>query len=88
MKIGVRNRVWIFLIWISLLFVSASWAKEYSIIEKGQRKGLVNNRGKVIIPAEYEDLGWSEGEAEVIADVIGYKENNRWGLIKINNTKN
>ncbi len=87
MKIGVRNRVWGFLIWISLLFVSASWANDYSIIEKGHRKGLVNNRGKVIIPAEYEDLGWSEGEAEVIADVIGYKENNRWGLIKINNTK-
>ena len=87
MKIGVRNRVWVFLICISLFFISTSWANEYSIIEKGQRKGLINNRGKVIIPAEYDDLGWSEGEAEVITDVIGYKENDQWGLIKVNNTK-
>ena len=87
MKIGVSIRIWGFLIWISLFFTTESRANEYSIIEEGHKKGLVNNRGKVIIPAEYDDLGWSEGKAEVIADVIGYKENDLWGLLKVNNTK-
>lgn len=64
-----------------------SFAREegYAIIEKDHRKGLVNNKGRVVIPPEYEDLGWSTGEAEILENVIGFKKDGLWGIL---NTKN
>ncbi|MDQ3393275.1 MAG: WG repeat-containing protein [Bacteroidota bacterium] len=57
----------------------------YSIVEKDNKKGLADEKGTLVIPAKYDDLGWTKGTPLVIGNVIGYKENNSWGLI---NTKN
>jgi hypothetical protein len=56
-------------------------SSDYAIIEDGNRKGLANDKGKVIIPPIYDDLGWSEGGTSVVEDVIGYKMGELWGLI-------
>ncbi len=68
-----------------LLFFHDSKANDYNIIEDNNRKGLVDNKGKIIIPAEYDDLGWSSGSSEVIDDIIGYKKGDLWGLINLKN---
>jgi len=57
----------------------------YEVFEKGSKKGLKDQTGEILIPAEYEEIGWSRGSFEVIKNVIGYKKNNQWGLISIEN---
>lgn len=61
--------------------------EEYSIIEKDQKKGLANKKGRVIIPPEYEDLGWSTGSDQLLEDVIGFKQGNLWGILNTKNEK-
>lgn len=60
---------------------------EYSIVIENQKKGLADQKGKIVIPVEYEDLGWSHGNADVQEQVIGYKVGNFWGLINTSNVK-
>ncbi len=62
-------------------------ASDFAIIQDGNRKGLADNKGKVIIPPIYDDLGWSEGGTAVFEDVIGYKMGELWGLISTRNIK-
>jgi len=85
-----------FLLWgvflISLFFTqnkisAATDGEEYVIFQKNSKKGLRNSQDQVVIPAEYDDLGWSIGEFHPLDDVIGYKEDGRWGLITLNNEK-
>ncbi len=65
--------------------VFAEEEEEYSIIEKDHKKGLVNKKGRVLIPAEYEDLGWTNGGTQLLENVIGFKIDDLWGIL---NTKN
>lgn len=46
-----------------------------------------NNSGKEIIPPVYEKLGWSTGNFKLIGDLIGYREEGKWGLITVNNKR-
>ena len=67
--------------------LAESSAEEYFIFQKNNKKGVRDSEDKVIIPAEYDDLGWSIGEFHPLDDVLGYKENGRWGLITLENKK-
>jgi hypothetical protein len=67
--------------------LSQLFANDYSIIVEDNQKGLADQKGKVIIPPVYDDLGWSEGGAAVVEDVIGYKMGELWGLINTRNVK-
>ena len=82
----------LFLISFSVIFLSfnvfsASINKSYSIVEENNKKGLVNEKGKLIIPVQYEDLGWSKGIPFFVNNVMGFKKNNLWGLINIKNQR-
>ena len=80
--------VLVFLVNLSLSKqVLAVAGDHYSIIEKDHKKGLVNQKGDVLIPTEYDDLGWSEGMPLAINDIIGYKKNGLWGLLNTKNEK-
>ncbi len=57
------------------------------VFEKSGKRGLKNRSGKIIIPALYEDIGWSQGEAKPNKKTIGYKDDGLWGLIGIDNKK-
>lgn len=68
--------------------ISLTGANEFTIVEKGNKKGLFDKDGNVILPIEFDDLGWSKGMPEVLDNkVIGYREGNLWGLISLKNKK-
>jgi hypothetical protein len=77
----------ILLIFIVIGILPCSYANEYAIFEQNQKKGLKDHRGKEIIPAEYDDIGWSDGQIGVFDGIIGYKINENWGLINLKNSK-
>lgn len=65
----------------------AGEGEEYSIIEKDHKKGLVNKKGRVLIPAEYDDLGWTNGGTRLLENVIGFKKDGLWGILNTKNEK-
>ena len=66
---------------------SASDDPHFKVIKEGDKKGLCDEEGNVVIPIRYDDLGWSEGVPQIYEKVIGYREKGRWGLIDIKNEK-
>lgn len=60
-------------------------AHQYDIFEENGKVGLRNEEGKVIIPARYEALGWSNNTFSVVDKVTGYKQKGQWGLITLDN---
>lgn len=68
------------------LFSTAA-VSQYVTIEKDGKVGLANEAGKIIIPLEYEGLGWSKGTLTAVGGVIGFKQNSKWGLIQLDNKK-
>jgi hypothetical protein len=68
-----------------LLIFSASDALCYSIYEENGKVGIKNNEGKVLIPAIYEAIGWSNGSFSVLENITGYKLAGKWGLINLAN---
>ncbi|UXX80397.1 WG repeat-containing protein [Reichenbachiella carrageenanivorans] len=51
--------------------------------EKG-KTGLKDAEGNTVIPANYDQLGWTKGFSFPVNDVIGYKQG-AWGLISVKN---
>ncbi len=68
-----------------LLISFFSTAAQYSVFEENGKIGLKNDQGKVMIPAQYEALGWSDTPFSMLGDVTGYKSNGHWGLINLSN---
>jgi WG containing repeat len=70
--------------WLLLInFFSA--ASSYNVFEENGKVGLKNEQGKVLIPARYEALGWSDGTFTTLNNVTGYKDGDYWGLISLEN---
>jgi len=65
----------------------AGEGEEYEIIERDHKKGLANKNGRVIIPPEYEDLGWTNGGTKLLENVIGFKKGELWGILNTKNEK-
>ncbi|MEM9325401.1 MAG: WG repeat-containing protein, partial [Bacteroidota bacterium] len=55
----------------------------YTKFEKDDRYGLVDSLGKIIVPAVYDDLGWTDHSASE-SNVLGYQEDHLWGLMASN----
>ncbi len=68
-----------------LLITFFSAAKSYDVFEENGKVGLKNEQGKVIIPAHYDALGWSNQIFSVLNNVTGYKVDGLWGLISLDN---
>lgn len=62
-------------------------ADKYTIVEENNKKGLANEKGELVIPVQYDDLGWSKGAPLVVNNVLGYKRGRLWGLINVKNKK-
>src|SRR5687768_6640537 len=56
---------------------------EFSPFEENGKFGLKNTNGDVLIPAEYDYLGWSNNTFSVIENVTGYRLHDQWGLINL-----
>jgi len=70
-----------------LLITFFSAANNFNVFEENGKVGLKNGQGQVVIPAQYDALGWSDGRFSVIDNVTGFRHNNRWGVISTNNHK-
>lgn len=62
-------------------------ADPYQLFEEKGRIGLKDQQGKVLLPASFEALGWSDGSFSMAGEVTGFKLNNRWGLIHLSKKK-
>jgi len=80
-----KTSILLFFIFYGILTIS--YATEYSIFEENHKQGLKNHRGKVLIPPDYDYLGWGDGSSKVINGIIGYKQGDQWGIINVNNTR-
>lgn len=72
-------------LFLLLAFTSLSAAEDFSVFKKNGRFGVKNESGTVIVPAVYDQLGWSDGSSQIFDDVIGYKRNGLWGLVSVKN---
>jgi hypothetical protein len=70
---------------VSIVCSISTLAEAYDIFEENGKVGLKDSQGQVIIPAEYEALGWSEGGFKILNNVVGYKVSGSWGIVDINN---
>ncbi len=82
-----RKKALILLLFIVNGILPYSYANEYSIFEENQKKGLKDHKGKELIPAEYDEIGWSDGQTIVLDGIIGFKVDEYWGLINLKNSK-
>ncbi len=60
---------------------------DFKIVTKGNKHGLADNTGNIVIPIIYDRLGWSNGTNELVDQVLGYFENGKWGLISTKNER-
>jgi hypothetical protein len=93
---SVRRIFFVFLIFISFeslysgtgqVFYGSSNVNTFSLFEENGKVGLKNDQGQILIPAQYDAIGWSNGEFSVVSNVTGYRASGRWGLINIQNSK-
>jgi WG containing repeat len=68
-----------------IILVSAlqSVADPYLLFNEKGKIGLKDEAGKVVIPASFEALGWSDGSFSLVGEVTGYKLKDHWGLINL-----
>jgi hypothetical protein len=62
-------------------------SNDFNPFEENGKFGLKNTKGQVIIPAEYDKLGWSNGTFSIVENVTGYLTHGQWGLINLENHK-
>lgn len=60
-------------------------ALPYTLFRENGKVGLKDAAGRVVIPAKYEGIGWSNGQFSVVENVTGCKSGDAWGLINLNN---
>ncbi|MFY0689518.1 MAG: WG repeat-containing protein [Cyclobacteriaceae bacterium] len=61
--------------------------QQYVLFEKDGRMGLYQPNGEIAIPAVYDKLGWTKGNADLHGELIGYQEYGKWGLINVKNKR-
>jgi hypothetical protein len=76
-----------FLVSLLISFFSAANPNNYAVFEENGKVGLKTTDGQVLIPAQYDAIGWSDGKLSVINNVTGFKTKGLWGLINLGNHK-
>lgn len=76
---------WRFFLALGLLVGSLrSYSQQvYQSFQQNERYGIQLENGTVVLPAEYEFLGWSERKFEVIEKYIGYRKSGFWGIVSV-----
>ncbi|MBK6266822.1 WG repeat-containing protein [Marivirga sp. S37H4] len=52
----------------------------HKIFSVNQKKGIKDSNGKVVLPAIYDELGWSDNLSRPHINYLGYKKDKLWGL--------
>lgn len=76
-------------LYVAAFFTSVplAYGADLLLFEKGGKQGLKDESGTVLIPAIYDQIGWSQGDMIPVDQTIGYRENNRWGLLNLKNKR-
>jgi len=86
----IKELVYLFFaIWL-LSYSHSTFSNEkgnYRVVSEGLKKGLVDEKGEILIPIQYDDLGWSDGSYDIFNNILGFKKGELWGLISIKNKK-
>lgn len=72
-----------FIVFLTFLVSNFASAEPYQVFKENGKVGLKNEEGKVLLPASFEALGWSDGSFSVIGQVTGYKLGKAWGIINL-----
>lgn len=78
------NRFFSTLILIFISFLAAS-TPVYKVFSENGKQGLKDSYGKVVIPPQYDALGWTLTGHEVRNNRIGFQKDNKWGLVSVDN---
>lgn len=68
---------------LMLLCMQLAAQQTYVVHSSGHYMGLKTTAGEEILAPVYEKLGWSDGSTQVAGTFIGYRENEKWGLLSI-----
>jgi len=69
--------------WMSLVLQAA--AEQFNTFDENGKVGLKDAQGRIVIPAQYDAIGWGDGKFSIVERVTGYRLNGQWGLISIDN---
>ncbi|MEO5600039.1 MAG: WG repeat-containing protein [Cyclobacteriaceae bacterium] len=91
------ERVRIIFLWLAIFSVSTSSFSNnvlpvtgmrptgLNVFEENGKVGLKDDAGRILIPAAYSAIGWSNKKLSTVDGVVGYQTNGLWGLISISN---
>jgi hypothetical protein len=68
---------------LSVFISFSSFGDSYILFRENDKIGIKDDAGKILIPASFDGLGWSDGSFSVISGVTGYKVKDHWGLINL-----
>jgi hypothetical protein len=60
---------------------------DFNTFEENGKVGLKDPAGQVLIPAQYDAVGWSTGKLVIINNVTGFRLGDMWGLVNLQNNK-
>lgn len=85
-------------LWLAVVFIPAPGfsaepacsqrertSDDVSLFEENGKVGLKDDHGRILIPANYDAIGWSTGQFTVIDKVVGYQSDGLWGIISTSN---
>ncbi len=81
----VRQFFFIAILTICQVYLRAGEYEPFRVDGKYGIKDVTS--GEVLIPPQYEAIGWSDGTFEVINNVIGARQNEKWALIDLEGRK-
>lgn len=74
------------IIWVTIFSVKTG-GEPYSVFHENGHVGLKDDAGTILIPADYDDLGWSDGTFSLLENrITGYEIDHKWGIIDLKNT--
>jgi len=60
---------------------------DYRLFNENGKQGIQLHTGEIIVPAKYDELGWSDAPFSTLQGVVGYRIENTWGLLTIKNNQ-
>jgi hypothetical protein len=69
------------------VFYNSPGKNAFQIFEENGKVGVKNDQGQIVIPAQHEAIGWSNGDFSILENVTGYRNQGMWGLINLQNNK-
>ncbi|MGK7388769.1 MAG: WG repeat-containing protein [Candidatus Cyclobacteriaceae bacterium M2_1C_046] len=68
-----------------LISIGAFSVPAYEVFTENGKQGLRDTYGKVVIPPQFDALGWTNAGNEVKNGKIGFLKNGSWGLVSTSN---